>query len=125
LSIGRRLTSGCIRLYPEHISMLYRIVKVGTPVTIIDQPAKVGWLNGELYLQVFPTQSQAEQIEVTGTFTPAPDEGLVERIETKAGDAAKRIDWRLVERAVVKRTGIAVRITRPSETSRQTAAGSP
>lgn len=125
LSIGRRLTSGCIRLYPEHIRMLYGMVKVGTPVTIVDQPVKVGWLDGELYLQVFPTQSQAEEIEVNGTFTPASDEDVVNRIVTTAGDAAKRIDWRLVDRAVTQRTGLVIRITKPSETSRQTAAGSP
>lgn len=125
LSIGRRLTSGCIRLYPEHIRMLFRMVKVGTPVTIIDQPAKVGWLDGELYLQVFPTQSQAEEIEVNGTFTPATADDLAKRITSKAGDAVQRIDWRLVDRAVAQRTGLAVRITRPSETSHQTAAGSP
>ena len=125
LSIGRRLTSGCIRLYPEHIEMLYGMVKVGTPVTVVDQPVKVGWLDGELYLQVFPTQSQAEEIEVNGSFTPGQVDDLTRRIVSKAGDAVDRIDWRLVTRTAAQRTGIAVKITRPGETSRRVAAGPP
>jgi len=125
LSIGRRLTSGCIRLYPEHIKMLFGMVKIGTPVTVVDQPVKVGWLDGELYLQVFPTQSQAEEIEINSTFTPEPPSDLAWHIVSTAGDAVSRIDWRIVERAATKRDGIAVKITKASETSRQAAAGPP
>jgi L,D-transpeptidase ErfK/SrfK len=125
LSIGRRLTSGCIRLYPEHIEILFGMVKIDTPVTVVDQPVKVGWLDGELYLQVFPTQSQAEEIEVTGRFTPGPADDLAWRIASQAGDAASRIDWPLVTRTAAQRTGIAVRITKDSGTSRYVAAGPP
>ncbi len=123
LSIGRRLTSGCIRLYPEHIRVLFSLVEKGTPVTVVDQPVKVGWLDGELYLQVHPTQSQAEEIEDTGTFTPVPANGLAWMIASNAGDAIERIDWRVVERAAAERNGIVVKITRPSEPSHQAAAG--
>lgn len=35
-SIGRRATSGCIRLFPEHIEWLYDQVGVGTPVKVVD-----------------------------------------------------------------------------------------
>ncbi|MCG8441753.1 MAG: L,D-transpeptidase [Caulobacterales bacterium] len=34
-SIGRATTSGCIRLFPEHIAWLYENVAVGTPVRVI------------------------------------------------------------------------------------------
>lgn len=33
-SIGKRVSHGCIRLYPEDIALLFEIVKPGTPVTI-------------------------------------------------------------------------------------------
>lgn len=36
-SIGERTTSGCIRLYPEHVEWLYEQVQVGTPVRVVDQ----------------------------------------------------------------------------------------
>lgn len=50
--IGMRVSHGCIRLYPEDIERLFALVSVGTPVTIIDQPVKAGWLGDELYLEV-------------------------------------------------------------------------
>ncbi|MBL8259707.1 MAG: L,D-transpeptidase family protein [Candidatus Competibacteraceae bacterium] len=45
--IGMRVTHGCVRMYPEDIEHLFGIVPVGTPVRLIDQPVKVGRLNGE------------------------------------------------------------------------------
>jgi len=38
--IGMRSSHGCIRLYQEDISVLFGMVKRGTPVTIVDQPVK-------------------------------------------------------------------------------------
>ncbi len=52
--IGMRVTHGCLRLYPEDIEKLYRQVPVGTPVWIVDQPYKVGWSGGVLYLEAHP-----------------------------------------------------------------------
>src|SRR5690606_29607209 len=49
--VGRRVSRGCIRLYPEDIEALYPLVPVGTRVTVVDQPLKVGWHMGELYLE--------------------------------------------------------------------------
>lgn len=50
--IGMRVSHGCIRLYPEDIEKLFELVKVGTPVRIVDEPIKTGWLNGDLFLEV-------------------------------------------------------------------------
>ncbi len=50
--IGMRVTHGCVRMYPENIEQLYNIVPVGTPVYLIDQPVKAGWLGNTLYLEV-------------------------------------------------------------------------
>ena len=52
--IGMRVTHGCMRLYPEDIESLFKAVPVGTPVRLVSQPFKVGWLAGVLYLQTFP-----------------------------------------------------------------------
>jgi L,D-transpeptidase ErfK/SrfK len=52
-AIGRRVTHGCIRLYPEDISFLYPRVPKGTPVRVIYQYAKVGVMEGKAYFQVF------------------------------------------------------------------------
>lgn len=52
--IGRRVSHGCIRLYPEDIEALYPLVPVGTPVFIIYQPYKLGLKGKKVYLQAFP-----------------------------------------------------------------------
>ena len=50
-SIGMRVSHGCIRLYPEDIESLYPLVPRDTPVNIINQPFKAGWLADELYVE--------------------------------------------------------------------------
>ena len=40
-SIGRLVTNGCIRLYPEDIAWLFQRVDIGTPVKIIYEPVKI------------------------------------------------------------------------------------
>lgn len=52
--VGMRVTHGCIRLLPEDIEELFHKVRVNTQVQILNQPVKVGWLDGVLYLEVHP-----------------------------------------------------------------------
>ena len=49
--VGMRVSHGCVRLYPENIELLYSMVELGEPVTIINKPYLAGWRNGELYLE--------------------------------------------------------------------------
>jgi len=108
--VGRRVSHGCIRLYPENIEALYRVVPVGTTVTVVDQPVKAGWSDGALYLEVHPTQDEADEMEADGRITkPAPldAESLV---RAKAGKRVGEVNWELVKRTVRERRGIPVRI---------------
>jgi len=52
--VGRLVSHGCIRLYPEHIAQLFQEVPVFTPVEIIYEPVKLGVKNGEIFLEVHP-----------------------------------------------------------------------
>ena len=52
--IGMQVTHGCMRLYPEDIETLYGMVPIGTSVTIVNQPYKWGWQDGELLIEVHP-----------------------------------------------------------------------
>jgi L,D-transpeptidase ErfK/SrfK len=51
-AVGRLVTHGCIRLYPEDIIRLYPIVPVGTPVHIIYEPIKIGFQEGRIFVEV-------------------------------------------------------------------------
>lgn len=51
-AVGRLVTHGCIRLYPEDIIELFQSVQVGTSVTIIYSPVKFGIISGRIYVEV-------------------------------------------------------------------------
>jgi len=53
--IGRRVSHGCIRLYPEDLETLVRYVKVGTMVKVINKPVKVTRHNNKLYIEIEPS----------------------------------------------------------------------
>jgi L,D-transpeptidase ErfK/SrfK len=46
------VSRGCIRLYPEDIPRLYRMVAVGTPVKIVREPVKVGARGRRVFVEV-------------------------------------------------------------------------
>lgn len=52
LGVGRLVSHGCTRMYPEHIKKLFPMVRVGTSVEYIYEPAKVGFLEGRVFLSV-------------------------------------------------------------------------
>ena len=109
--IGRRVSSGCMRMYPEDIVSLFDQVPTGTPVTIVDQPILVGWLDDGLYLEANPTQTQSIEIENSTDITPKPlNKKMRAMITEAAGVAADHIDWGVVEKVVNERRGVPVRI---------------
>jgi L,D-transpeptidase ErfK/SrfK len=110
--IGRRISHGCIRLYPDDVAWLFGEVPIGTKVRIVDQPAKLGRIGGDLYLEVHPSQSQADQIEKDKRFESEPIPELIWRIKRTAGEDVGRLDWAAVRRSVAERRGIPLRITR-------------
>ena len=50
-SIGRKVSHGCLRLYPKDIEQLSNRVARGTVVRIINEPIKTGRLNNIVYLK--------------------------------------------------------------------------
>jgi L,D-transpeptidase ErfK/SrfK len=51
-AVGRKASHGCLRLYPEDIPILYERVPVGTTVTIVREPVKVGLRDGRVFVEV-------------------------------------------------------------------------
>jgi len=52
--VGMRVTHGCLRMYPEDIERLFEEIPVNTPVQLVNQPIKLGWLAGSLFLELHP-----------------------------------------------------------------------
>ena len=54
IAVGMAVTHGCIRMYPEDIEELFPMVKVGTPVYLVNEPVKIAWAEGQLLLEAHP-----------------------------------------------------------------------
>ena len=96
--LGMEVSHGCIRMYPENIAELFPRVEVRTPVTIVDQPYKLGWLGDDLYLEV---HRKAEE------GTKAPREIVPGELAEAPGVA---IDWAEVQRAAEENSGLPRRV---------------
>ena len=115
-AIGRRVSSGCMRMYPEDIKALFNMVPVGTKVTVVEQPILVGWIDGELYLEANPSKAQSLEIEVNGDHQVKElTDGLRKVITDASGVSADRIDWDAAEEAIEQRLGYPVVISKGSE----------
>lgn len=105
--VGARTSSGCVRLYPEDIPVLYERLPVGTPVYIVDQEVKADWHQGGLYVEVHPAPDQADAIEFSRSFEPRLPKDLVRIVAEAAGENAT-VDWDKVKEAGLKRLGYPV-----------------
>lgn len=115
--IGRRVSSGCIRLYPEAIKKFYKDVPVGTKVTVVDQPVKLAWIDDVLYLEAHPDMDQAIEMEETGMVAEHQMEDRdLRQILKIAGDDQDRIDWGVVKQAINERKGYPIRIAKRPRT---------
>lgn len=92
--LGMQVSHGCIRMYPEGIADLFPKVSVKTPVTIVSQPFKTGWLGDDLYLEVHATDEDLAK-------------PLSEVVPPALADAeGVSVDWEEVRRAVSENTGL-------------------
>lgn len=112
--IGRRVSRGCIRLYPSDIAALFAAVEPGTAVTILDQPVKTAWVDGELYLEVHPSAIQVDALLVTGQLTPYNLPETASIVLAAAEGQEARLNWSVIRQVTQERRGIPVRITMPN-----------
>lgn len=108
--VGMRVTHGCVRMYPEDIEMLFDEVPVGTPVQIVNQPVKVGWLDGTLFLEVHPPL--AEDREKYGNFMQQVQDAIADAISGVNTKYRVALNARAIRMAIEEQTGIPVAISR-------------
>ena len=61
--IGRRSSHGCLRLYPEDIVRLFKLVRKGARVVIVHQPIKVGVKGGEVFVEAHRYEGSEPSVE--------------------------------------------------------------
>jgi L,D-transpeptidase ErfK/SrfK len=63
-AVGMAVTHGCIRMYPEDVAAVFATVPVGTKVRLINEPVKVAWVEGELFIEAHPpVDDEGQSIE--------------------------------------------------------------
>lgn len=104
--IGMRVTHGCLRLYPEDSEAIFQEVPVGTQVQIVNQPVKVGWLAGSLYMEVHPPLD--EDIARKNTLMNI----ALDVLESALQKHRLPVSGSAIKRAVQQQTGMPVPISR-------------
>lgn len=110
--VGRRISSGCIRMYPQDVEALFELVQPGLPVQVVDQPVKLGWVDDTLFVEVHPTKTQLDQLEADGSFTAEIPDDLAPRVLEATEGRAAVVDWNAVRTAGIQRLGYPVPVTR-------------
>lgn len=108
-SIGLRASHGCIRLFPEDIDSLFHQVEVGTKVTVIHEPFKVGVKEGQLYFEAH--QPFPEEYYTKGEGADQMVQDAVSTSETTNPSADKDINWSEVKKLIKDTYGYPVKIT--------------
>ena len=132
--VGMRVTHGCIRMFPEDIAVLFPMLPVGAPVSIVNQPVKFGWQSGALFVEAHEMLARvAEASEAATTDSAVADERLPADAEavviappetaltamTRAYVAATRAkpadaDWASMEAVVADARGVPVAVGVPA-----------
>jgi L,D-transpeptidase ErfK/SrfK len=105
--LGMRVTHGCIRMYPEDIERLFPQVAVGTPVNLVNEPIKTGWLADTLFVEVHPPLEED---------TRRSEDLLRSTLDVILREREKRpfrLDGSALQRAVEEASGIPVPVSRP------------
>ncbi len=100
LGVGRRVSHGCIRMYPEDIRRLFRMVERGTRVVITYQPVKIGLRGDAPYIEVHRDYLDPGS-ELQDAVGLLKRRGLLDRVDTG-----------LLYRAIQERRGVPVRLSR-------------
>ncbi|MCQ4324030.1 hypothetical protein CXK94_09275 [Stutzerimonas stutzeri] len=106
--IGMRVSHGCFRMLNHNVLELAKMVKVGTPVRIIDEPYKFGVSDGKVYLEAHAPLEDDE----TKTLTLMDKHAVVINTLLKRDDTLGNLhlDWEMVREIIAGEDGLPIQI---------------
>lgn len=99
-AVGMAVTHGCIRMYPEDVAALFRMVPVGTRVWLLNDPVKVTYVGGELLIEAHPPVDEQGQ-----TVEPNLRQ-LSKELDRVLGRSTVAIRWDFARQALQSATGL-------------------
>jgi L,D-transpeptidase ErfK/SrfK len=110
-------------MYPEAIVKAYDLIDVKTPVTVVDQALKVGWVEDMLYIEAHAGQELADEMEKQGKVTPQKlSSDQIAYIKKTAKDRTEEINWDIAQKAFDARSGYPVPVLYSPEEVKMAAA---
>jgi L,D-transpeptidase ErfK/SrfK len=100
IAVGLAVTHGCIRMYPSDVEALFPLIPVGTPVRLINDPVKVAWVDGELFLEAHPPVDAQGQ-----SFEPNIDQ-FSDLLKAAVGETTVAIHWDYAREVLQKADGV-------------------
>jgi L,D-transpeptidase ErfK/SrfK len=105
--IGMRVSHGCFRMLNHNVLELAGMVKVGTPVRVIDEPYKFGLSQGKVYLEAHtPLQDEDKHMTLMDKHAVVVNT-LLKRDET-AG--VLQLDWEMIRDVIAGEDGLPIQI---------------
>ncbi len=103
-SVGKLVSSGCIRLQAEDIEELFHAVSIGEKVRIVHYPYKLGWNDSQLYLEAHVPVNISDPISHLNMVSA----------DDAVRDAVKghnfKVDWDKVDQTINHQLGVPVAI---------------
>ena len=93
--VGMRTSHGCLRLYPEDITVLFDMVGKGTPVQVVNQPYVFGWHDGQLYLQAYDVLEDDKR-DWAKSRPKILSKTLSQRIQKQLAARGETVNWERV-----------------------------
>jgi len=99
-AVGMAVTHGCIRMYPEDVAAVFATVPVGTKVRLVNEPVKIAWVEGQLYIEAHaPVDDEGQTIE--------PDlKELSKALKQVLGKNHAAVNWELARSTLAAATGM-------------------
>jgi L,D-transpeptidase ErfK/SrfK len=102
--VGKRVSAGCIRMFPEDIEKLYYLVDVGTAVTVVDKPIKTGWQGSKLLVEVH------KPLEEKGELVTSDTIDMVAKMTAQVKNKPVQLRWQQALQELKNQTGIPVEV---------------
>jgi L,D-transpeptidase ErfK/SrfK len=100
VAVGRAVTHGCIRMYPEDVAALFASVPVGTKVWLINEPVKIAYVDGKLLIEVHPP------VDGEGQVAQVEPEVMSQKLRGPLGPDTAAIHWEFARKAQETATGV-------------------
>ncbi len=95
--VGKRVSGGCIRMYPENMAQLFGRVAVGTPVVISHRTYRAGWKGNQLYFESNAPISEHRRTAKGNLY------GVIQAALNKPG---YDVDWQYARRVSRSQNGV-------------------